>query len=133
RSTARLLDVFSPYPSLRAFAIANRAHRPSRRSCALSHCDPQRRAAGANALRPAHHFGARSCGGIKPVANEDFTMNYLFPAQAGAQLLSLFVYGVIARWYVVPWLKSQTRADALIALLGPRLPLCRSAGVLRAT
>ena len=44
-------------------------------------------------------------------------MNYLFPAQAGAQLLSLFVYGVIARWYVVPWLKSQTRADALIALL----------------
>jgi hypothetical protein len=44
-------------------------------------------------------------------------MNYLLPAQAGAQLVSLFVYGAIARWYVVPWLQRRHRADALIALL----------------
>jgi hypothetical protein len=44
-------------------------------------------------------------------------MNYLVPAQAGAQLVSLIVYGAIARWYVVPWLQSLKRADALIALL----------------
>jgi hypothetical protein len=39
------------------------------------------------------------------------------PAQAGAQLISLFIYAMIARWYVAPWLKSRGRADALIALL----------------
>ncbi len=44
-------------------------------------------------------------------------MNYLIPAQAGAQLLSLFVFGAIARWYVVPWLVRQEPATALIALL----------------
>ncbi|MBV9516561.1 MAG: hypothetical protein JO068_00435 [Hyphomicrobiales bacterium] len=38
-------------------------------------------------------------------------------AQAGAQLISLIVYGVIAGWYVVPWLKGRSRANALIALL----------------
>ena len=42
---------------------------------------------------------------------------YLVPAQAGAQLISLFVYAMIARWYVAPWLKSRGRDDALIALL----------------
>lgn len=42
---------------------------------------------------------------------------YLVPAQAGAQFISLFVYAMIARWYVAPWLKSRGRADALIALL----------------
>lgn len=44
-------------------------------------------------------------------------MNYMMPAQAAAQLLSLIVFGAIARWHVIPWLKSQARADALIALL----------------
>jgi hypothetical protein len=44
-------------------------------------------------------------------------MTYLVPAQAGAQLISLIVFGAIARWYVVPWLQSRERADALIALL----------------
>jgi hypothetical protein len=44
-------------------------------------------------------------------------MSYLVPAQAGAQLISLFVFGAIARWYVVPWLQRRERADALIALL----------------
>jgi hypothetical protein len=44
-------------------------------------------------------------------------MNYLMPAQASAQLLSLIVLGATARWYVVPWLNSHARADALIALL----------------
>ena len=44
-------------------------------------------------------------------------MNYLTPAQASAQLLSLIVFGAIAWWYAVPWLKSHARADALIALL----------------
>ena len=44
-------------------------------------------------------------------------MTYLVPAQAGAQLLSLLVYGLVARWYVAPWLNTLKRADALIALL----------------
>jgi hypothetical protein len=44
-------------------------------------------------------------------------MNYLMPAQASAQLLSLLVLGAIARWHVLPWLKNRARADALIALL----------------
>ena len=44
-------------------------------------------------------------------------MNYLVPAQAGAQLLSVLVYALVARWYVAPWLNSLKRADALTALL----------------
>ena len=44
-------------------------------------------------------------------------MSYLTPAQASAQLLSLIVFASIARWYVVPWLNSRVRADALIGLL----------------
>jgi hypothetical protein len=42
---------------------------------------------------------------------------YLVPAQAGAQFISLFVYAMIAKWYIAPWLKARGRADALIALL----------------
>ncbi len=42
---------------------------------------------------------------------------YLTPAQASAQLFSLIVLGAMARWYIVPWLNSQTRSDALTALL----------------
>jgi hypothetical protein len=44
-------------------------------------------------------------------------MNYLTPAQASAQFITLFVVVMIARWYVIPWLNSHARADALIALL----------------
>ena len=44
-------------------------------------------------------------------------MNHLMPAQAGAQLVSLAVYIVIARWYVAPWLAKRGRAEALVALL----------------
>jgi hypothetical protein len=44
-------------------------------------------------------------------------MNYLTPAQASAQLASLILYVAIAGWYVTPWLKSRSRADALTALL----------------
>jgi hypothetical protein len=44
-------------------------------------------------------------------------MTYLIPAQAGAQFISLVVYGLIARWYVTPWLSARKRGDALIALL----------------
>ncbi|HEY6256238.1 MAG TPA: hypothetical protein VIY51_10650 [Xanthobacteraceae bacterium] len=44
-------------------------------------------------------------------------MSYLTPAQASAQLLSLVVFGTIARWYVVPWLKGRPRGEALTALL----------------
>jgi F0F1-type ATP synthase membrane subunit a len=44
-------------------------------------------------------------------------MNELIAAQAGAQLVSLLVYGAVARWYVMPWLQGRNRADALIALL----------------
>jgi hypothetical protein len=44
-------------------------------------------------------------------------MNYLTPAQASAQFISLIVYAAIAGWYLAPWLKSRPRADALIALL----------------
>jgi hypothetical protein len=44
-------------------------------------------------------------------------MNYLLPAQAGAQLVALLVYIAIARWYAAPWLAARRRAEALIALL----------------
>ena len=44
-------------------------------------------------------------------------MNHLVPAQAGAQLVTLLVFIVIARWYVAPWLAARERAEALIALL----------------
>jgi len=42
---------------------------------------------------------------------------YLTPAQASAQFMSLIVLATIARWYIIPWLNSHARADALIALL----------------
>jgi len=44
-------------------------------------------------------------------------MTYLVPAQAGAQFISLFVYALLAKWYVAPWLSTLKRADAIIALL----------------
>jgi len=44
-------------------------------------------------------------------------MNILYPAQVGAQVLSLIVYASIAAWYAVPWLRAQSRSQALIALL----------------
>ena len=44
-------------------------------------------------------------------------MTYLVPAQAGAQFISVFVYALVAKWYVAPWLSTRKRADAIIALL----------------
>lgn len=44
-------------------------------------------------------------------------MNFLQPAQAGTQLLSLIVFATLAIWYVVPRLKPLGRADALTVLL----------------
>ena len=44
-------------------------------------------------------------------------MTYLLPAQASAQLMSLITLALVARWYVAPWLKTLSRADALTALL----------------
>jgi len=44
-------------------------------------------------------------------------MTYLVPAQAGAQFISLLVYGLLAKWYVAPWLSGLKRADAITALL----------------
>jgi hypothetical protein len=44
-------------------------------------------------------------------------VNYLTPAQGSAQLISLIVLVAMTRWYVIPWLNRQSRADALIALL----------------
>lgn len=44
-------------------------------------------------------------------------MSHLVAAQAGAQVISLLVYGLAARWYAAPWLKRQERANALSALL----------------
>ena len=44
-------------------------------------------------------------------------MNYLTPAQASAQFITLFVVVMIARWHIIPWLNGLARADALIALL----------------
>ncbi len=38
-----------------------------------------------------------------------------------AQLFSLIVFATIARWYVMPWLRVQQRATALIALLWPHV------------
>ncbi len=39
------------------------------------------------------------------------------PNQAGAQFISVFIYALIAKWYVAPWLSQRNRADAIIALL----------------
>ena len=39
-------------------------------------------------------------------------MNHLVPAQAGAQLVTLLVFIVVARWYVAPWLAARCRAEA---------------------
>jgi hypothetical protein len=44
-------------------------------------------------------------------------MNYLTPAQASAQLISLIVLVAAARWQIIPWLNGLARAEALIALL----------------
>jgi len=38
-------------------------------------------------------------------------------AAALASLLSLVAFGLIAAWYVVPWLRLQDRATALVALI----------------
>lgn len=38
-------------------------------------------------------------------------------ALAAAQALSLVVFATIAAWYVVPWIRTRARPDALIALL----------------
>jgi uncharacterized protein involved in response to NO len=38
-----------------------------------------------------------------------------------SQLFSLIVFVTIARWYVMPWLRIQQRATALIALLWPHV------------
>jgi hypothetical protein len=38
-------------------------------------------------------------------------------AQGGAQLISLIVFVLAARWYVLPWLGALSRASALTALL----------------
>jgi pimeloyl-ACP methyl ester carboxylesterase len=35
------------------------------------------------------------------------------PAQGSAQVLSLVVFGTVATWYLVPWLKTRGRVDAL--------------------
>lgn len=44
-------------------------------------------------------------------------MNPLLASQAAAQFASLLVWILAAAWYVGPWLRRQSRADALIALL----------------
>jgi hypothetical protein len=44
-------------------------------------------------------------------------MNFLQPAQAGTQLLSLIVFATLAIWYAAPRLKTLGRADALTVLL----------------
>jgi hypothetical protein len=44
-------------------------------------------------------------------------MNYLIPAQAATQFVSLLIFGILAVWYAGPWLKTRGRANALTALL----------------
>src|SRR5690242_21871905 len=44
-------------------------------------------------------------------------MNALLISQAAAQFGSLFVYIMMTRWRVAPWLRTLSRANALIALL----------------
>ncbi len=38
-------------------------------------------------------------------------------AAALTQVLSLFVFVAIAKWYAVPWIRKQERADALVPLI----------------
>ena len=63
-------------------------------------------------LRPSSNLLHRSTNNRKGAV-----MTYLVPAQAGAQFISLFVYALLAKWYVAPWLSTLKRADAIIALL----------------
>jgi hypothetical protein len=44
-------------------------------------------------------------------------MNFVAPAEAAAQLLSLVLFGLIGSMYVAPWLRQRSRADALVPLL----------------
>jgi hypothetical protein len=44
-------------------------------------------------------------------------VNYLTPAQASAQFISLIVFATAARWYAVSWLSARPRGVALTALL----------------
>lgn len=44
-------------------------------------------------------------------------MNYLIPAQASTQFISLIIFAIVGAWYVAPRLKAQGRAEALTALL----------------
>ena len=48
---------------------------------------------------------------------QDGTSMSLQSAQALAQASSLAVFATIAVWYVAPWLRSRTRAGALVPLL----------------
>ena len=42
----------------------------------------------------------------------------IYPFAAGlASVLSFLAFGLAAAWYVVPWLRAQPRAEALVALL----------------
>jgi hypothetical protein len=48
-------------------------------------------------------------------------MNHLAAIQIGTQLASLVVYGLLAVWFAVPWLKSLDRRQALIAIAATHL------------
>jgi hypothetical protein len=96
----------------------DRFDRPSRRRRSLPHLHPQGSTVAPDGFRQPHS-GERGCRPAKsPTANPTGApMNYLVPAQAGAQLLSLFIFATMARWYVAPRLAKLGRADALVLLL----------------
>jgi hypothetical protein len=48
-------------------------------------------------------------------------MSHLAAIQIGAQLASLIVYGLLAVWFVAPWLQQLGRADALIVIAATHL------------
>src|SRR5262245_2367439 len=117
RPAGRFLGLPDPDRPLPVFAAAGGVHRTPRRGRALPYADPEGRLVAANGLWPARFGADQPRPRRHQAALRGDPMNYLLPAQASAQLLSLIVFGAIARWYAVPWLKRRPRADALIALL----------------
>src|SRR5262249_13223721 len=114
----RPLGLSSAVSAFSDFSAVDGAYRPALRRGSLSPRHPAQWAPPSHGTPPTPSRRPQSrVSGPEPANLEGVVMAYLVPAQAGAQLLSLFVYGLVARWYVAPWLGSLKRPNALIALL----------------
>jgi hypothetical protein len=113
----RFLGVSDTDRSLLAFPAVDGAHCAPRQRHPLPHANLEGRLVAPDVLWPARCRGERFRAVREQIAFRGKSMKHLMPAQASAQFLSLIVLAAIARWHVIPWLKRNARADALIALL----------------